>query len=395
MLFHLENLFSKEVKKLTNDRRMVCCLAISAGVAILVICFIAICAILFVEIARLESDNSRIEAGIEGCMDSLQLQINSATVQQLNSSFDQLLMNQEVSLQALISSIQMTLMEKSNLLDDLRPLHSEQSQASPVSSCAALSNRIPSFPSGYYWVMGSDGSAVRVYCDMTLSCGNVTGGWMRVAELDMSNSRHQCPSGFRQRTNSNKRTCVSDIPLESSGCHQGIISAHNLSYSKACGQIIAYQVGSTDAFYRTSALSNATIDNSYVDGISLTHGNSPREHIWTFAAGANEQPQDGPFTCPCVDNSPATPPSFVEDDYFCETGHNSIHLPRRGQYYSDCLWDGAGCGAQSACCTFNTPPWFYKQLPQPITDDIEMRVCTDEPRSTEDIAIEIIEIYIQ
>jgi hypothetical protein len=373
---------SKKVPpKVTNYRRRVCCLAISAGVAILVICFTAICAILFVEIARLKSD-----------MDSLQLQTISV---QLNSSFNQLLMNQEESLQALNSSIQMTLMEKSDLFDDLRLFHSGQSQASPVSSCAALSNLTISFPSGYYWVVGSDGSAVRVYCDMTLSCGNVTGGWMRVAKLDMTNSRHQCSNGFRQRTDSNKRTCVSDIPLESSGCHQGIISAHNLSYSKACGQIIAYQVGSTDAFYRTSALSNATIDNSYVDGISLTHGNSPREHIWTFAAGANEQQQDGPFTCPCVDDSPATPPSFVGEDYFCETGHNSIHLPRRGQFYSDYLWDGAGCGAQSACCTFNNPPWFYKQLPQPTADDIEMRVCTDEARSTEDIAIEIIEIYVQ
>jgi hypothetical protein len=60
-----------------------------------------------------------------------------------------------------------------------------------------------------------------------------------------------------------------------------------------------------------------------------------------------------------------------------------------------CSRDGAGCGAGNACCTFNTPPWFYKQLSHPTTDDIEMRVCTDDPRNTEDIAIEIIEIYIQ
>ena len=47
-----------------------------------------------------------------------------------------------------------------------------------VPSCAAL----PPFSlSGYYWVMTSYGSTVRVYCDMTRSCGGVTGGWMRVA----------------------------------------------------------------------------------------------------------------------------------------------------------------------------------------------------------------------
>ena len=31
---------------------------------------------------------------------------------------------------------------------------------------------------------------------------------MRVAELDMTNSSHQCPSGLRQRTDSNICTCV-------------------------------------------------------------------------------------------------------------------------------------------------------------------------------------------
>jgi hypothetical protein len=361
----------KKPPKVTNYTRMVFCLAISAGVAILVICFIAICAALIVEVTRLKSENSRIEADQEDRMNSLQL-------------------SQEVSLQALNSSIQMNLAQHSELLDELQLLHLGQSQASPVSSCAHL---VHSFPSDYYWVRASNGSSVRVYCDMTRSCGGVTGGWMRVAELDMTNSSHQCPSGFRQHTNSNRHTCVRTS--ERSGCHQGTISTQNVSYSKACGRIIAYQVGSTDAFYRIAALSNATIDNSYVDGISLTHGNSPRQHIWTFVAGANEQQLHGLFTCPCVNGSLATSPPFVGEDYFCETGHNSIHLPKNGIFYPDPLWDGAGCSVQSACCSFNIPPWFYKQLPQPTTDDIEMRVCTDEPRSTEDIAIEIINIYVQ
>jgi hypothetical protein len=116
---------------------------------------------------------------------------------------------------------------------------SRQSQASPVSSCAALKDLLFSSPSGHYWVRASNGSAVRVYCDMTRSCGGVIGGWMRVAELDMTNSSHQCPSGFRQRNDTNKRTCVSDITPESSGCHQVTLSTHNISYSKTCGQIIA------------------------------------------------------------------------------------------------------------------------------------------------------------
>ena len=76
----------------------------------------------------------------------------------------------------------------------------------PADSCATLP---PSSPSGYYWVRASDGSAVSVYCDMTRSCGGVTGGWMRVAGLDMTNSSHQCPSGLMERSISiNIRTCV-------------------------------------------------------------------------------------------------------------------------------------------------------------------------------------------
>ncbi len=47
------------------------------------------------------------------------------------------------------------------------------------------------------------------------------------------------------------------------------------------------------------------------------------------------------------------------------------------------------------CCSFNNPPWFYKRLPQTTTDDIEVRVCRDGESNMEDVAVELIEIYIQ
>jgi hypothetical protein len=373
-----------------SGRKTLACIFINMGflAAITLICL----AILFAEVSKLKEQNTFAEQSIpnqliESNLSSIRVQQQEIDVEisHISNTVIKLLQTQQANSEAIVQILQLN--------SSFNELPLGYTQVSPVSSCAALYNDLWSSPSGYYWVRASDCSAVRVYCDMTRSCGGITGGWMRVAELDMTNSSHQCPSGFRQRTNSNRNTCVRTS--ESNGCHQVTISTHNVSYSKTCGQIIAYQVGSTDAFYRTPALSNATIDNSYVDGISLTHGNSPRQHIWTFAAGANEQQLQGPFTCPCVNGSLATPPSFVGEDYFCETGHNSIHLPRSGIFYPDPLWDGAGCSVQSACCSFNTPPWFYKQLPQPTTDDIEMRVCTDELRSSEDIAIEIINIYIQ
>ncbi len=55
----------------------------------------------------------------------------------------------------------------------------------------------------------------------------------------------------------------------------------------------------------------------------------------------------------------------------------------------------AGCGGTSTCCQFNNPPWFCKQLPQPTTDDIELRLCADGSTRDEDITIRQVDIFIQ
>ena len=257
----------------------------------------------------------------------------------------------------------------------------------PEDSCAALP---PSSPSGYYWVRASNGSDVSVYCDMTRSCGGVTGGWMRVAGLDMTNSSHQCPSDLMERTDSGKRTCVR---IETAGGCSSITYwiTPKVPYSNVCGRVIGFQYGSTDAFISTSD------DSRYVDGVTLTHGD-PRQHIWTFAAAGDEVGSVPRRNCPCTNinqtDQAIPPPAFVGNDYFCDTGseeRNQIIF-----YGDDPLWDGAGCGPLNTCCSFNTPPWFYKQLPQSTTDDIEMRVCTTgDPITNENVAIQIVEIYVQ
>ena len=85
---------------------------------------------------------------------------------------------------------------------------------------------------------------------------------------------------------------------------------------------------------------------------------------------------------------------FIGNDYFCETGSRQ-HFLFQTFYHEDPLWDGEGCGPNSSCCTFNSPPWFCKHLPHPTTDDIEVRVCGDENVSNEDTPLEQIELYIQ
>ena len=249
----------------------------------------------------------------------------------------------------------------------------------PASSCAALS---PFLSSGYYWVRASRGSAMRVYCDMSRSCGGIR-GWMRMAYLDMANGSHRCPRGLRQRTDSLKRTCRKNYDRAS--CSSVIFPSMNVRYSKVCGRIIGYQVGSTDAF------SSRSINTFYVDGISLTHGN-PKQHIWTFAAGNDEGPDI--HACPCLADAATSSPAYVGNNYFCETGRSGIVEGTNYPYWGDPLWDGAGCGDRDRCCSFNTPPWFYRQL-SPTTDGIEMRVCRDESITNEDIAIQLVELYIQ
>ena len=116
-----------------------------------------------------------------------------------------------------------------------------------ASSCAEVLENGPDSPSGYYWVTNATGHPHSVYCDMTRSCGGVAGGWMRVAHLDMTNTSHQCPSGFRQRTDSGVRTCAPYS--DSATCSSILLEPNGFHYSSVCGRIKAYQVSTLDGFH--------------------------------------------------------------------------------------------------------------------------------------------------
>ena len=213
---------------------------------------------------------------------------------------------------------------------------------------------------------------------------------MRVANFNMSDTNQHCPSGFRLIT-SPKRTCGT----LGSSCVSTTFPLNGVKYSKVCGKIIAYQYGSPDAFGSFNPYRSFTVDDRYVDGVSLTRGQTPRKHIWTFAAALDETVSNYKV-CPCTKTDTlytGRVPPFIGQDYFCDTG--SRHSWQHKFYSADPLWDGSGCGSTSSCCGFNNPPWFCKQLPQPTTDDIEMRVCVNQAIGDEDVAIESVEIYVQ
>ena len=141
---------------------------------------------------------------------------------------------------------------------------------------------------------------------------------MRVAHLDMTDPNQQCPSGFRLIT-SPKRMCGTP----GRRCVSTTFPLNGVKYSRVCGKIIGYQFSSPDAFipfYRNHGL---TVDDSYVDGVSLTHGQRPRKHIWTFAAAVDET-ESTASRCPCTKtDTPYTGavPPFIGQDYFCDTGN--------------------------------------------------------------------------
>ena len=84
-------------------------------------------------------------------------------------------------------------------------------------------------------------------------------------------------------------------------------------------------------------------------------------------------------------------PSFIGEDYFCDTGYSGM---RGSSSMFNPLWDGEGCGPTNACCEFNNPPWFCTTLPQPTTDNIELRNCADQDVMNEDTVISFVELHI-
>ena len=221
---------------------------------------------------------------------------------------------------------------------------------------------------------------------------------MGVARVNMTEINSQCPSGLELIT-SPKRLCRKSG--SGAGCSSVFFQAHNIPYSRVCGKVIGYQYKYIDAFHSFLSNQQLTIDGAYVDGVSLTYGSSPRQHIWTFAAAIDETPGHNPSSCHCTNDLAYVAftgviPPFIGEDYFCETG--SRLSVQTKWYLNDPLWDGEGCGRFSSCCDREQQPhkpWFCKELPGPTTDDIELRACRDSSRSDEDFGLEIVEVYVQ
>ena len=224
-------------------------------------------------------------------------------------------------------------------------------------------------------------------------CGD--GLWFHIAHLNMSDSSQQCPSAWREVTMDGIRVCAR--PTSTEGSCPGVLYHASGQYSKVCGRVIGYQFGSPDAF-KLGVINSFTIDEAYVEGVSITHGRNPRKHIWSYAAGTSEINRldiCSQTNCPC--NGGYEPPYYVGNNYYCESAHKDYCWVINRFFPDDPLWDGQQCdNDEGTCCTgANTPQWFCVDLPKSTNDDIEVRICHDQDTTDEDTPIQLLELYVQ
>ena len=202
----------------------------------------------------------------------------------------------------------------------------------------------------------------------------------------MTDPLETCPSPLHTITFP-ERMCIQR--QRGAGCSSVHFPTHYVPYTHICGQVIGYQFWSTDAFaYRPPS---PKINSVYLDGISITYG-EPRQHLWSYAVGRGQTVWYSSGSCPCVPGRGTQPPSFVNDDYYCNSG--SVVTPISQWYVDDTVWgDDEGCSSNSTCCNDPNMPWFHRNITKSTTDDLEVRLCRDESAFNEDVGVELIELY--
>ena len=107
------------------------------------------------------------------------------------------------------------------------------------------------------------------------------------------------------------------------------------------------------------------------------------------------------YGCPCGPKYMGhPPPSIVNNNYYCESGsatsldYMPLDTRNNTYFFSDPLWDGSGCSTNNTCCSNEQLPWFYRNLGNSTTDDIEVRICIPSARRG-GVLVDQLELYIQ
>ncbi len=228
------------------------------------------------------------------------------------------------------------------------------------SSCADVVEDNVTKLSGYYILRSATGDLVNVYCDTTRRCNGVSGGWMRVAKLDVNS----CPQTLMPKTYRKMfHTCIAKE--DAGGCTSIFYHNFNIPYSQVCGQVRGYQVGMPDGLRGERVTMD--INSNYLDGISITVN---RRHVWSFIAGN------------CVGLN-TTLPTTLMNNWTCE----ETNTCPPGVLCTPLLWNTQQWNMATS--------WFRNGLQESTTADIEVRICRDQDRSNKDVAVNTLELYVQ
>ena len=226
-------------------------------------------------------------------------------------------------------------------------------------------------PPGRYMIR-SGGSVREEYC--MEACNGIRGVWKRIAYLNTDENPVSCPGGFEIRSGTSYPP-LCRLMDTSAGCSSVLYPSNGMSYSQVCGTVRVHPAGTPDGFHTFDTKS----EEDYVDGVSITYGDSSnRNHILTFTAAVTVESNTRECGI-CGYNKPIFPGNnFTCTAAHCNDGNNC---------YPETLW-----GNEVQQCFGNET--FYRQLSEPTTESIEMRVCRDQDQSDEDILVSLVELFV-
>ena len=275
-----------------------------------------------------------------------------------------------------------------------------QTRLNPAPSCRSIVNCNPNAKSQNYWIeTAKEGSTVSVprlmYCYMEADkCG--VRGMVRVVNIDMTNPGETCPSPLKLYTANGKRFCGGSKQGRQTCSSVTFPMPFNYQYTHVCGKAAGFSYHNPCAFYfsRHGSSQSRTLDGAYVSGLSITHGApGSRNHIWTYAGGYQES-FSHICNCPCAKFPGTSPPSYVGDDYYCESA-TQYPPPRSYSWYTNnTLWDNQDCYPGSNCCNNPQAPWFVRELATSTQNDVEIRWCTGSGLYYDRVGTELVEIYV-
>ena len=144
------------------------------------------------------------------------------------------------------------------------------------------------------------------------------GGWTLVSAVkDAAVDADGCPGGWQLVDERSDRDFIGRHREQVASRQLSAVFPAPIAWRSVIGRITGIAFGEQDAFESTGS---TTIDQIYVDGISVTTAPSggARQHIFTFLSGHPADQASG--RCPCVGGR--VQPAFVGDNSFA-TGRAS------------------------------------------------------------------------